>query len=50
MINMALPRDDMADVAADGVKKLDRYPSSEGGVKERADEGEYNRFTFFPFC
>ena len=47
-INMALPRDEMADVAADGVKKRDRSPSSEGGVKERADEGEYNHFTFFP--
>ena len=30
--------------------KRDWYPLSKGGMKERADEGEYNRFTILPFC
>ena len=38
-----------ANVADDGVKKQSRFPSSEGGVNERADEVEYNHFTIYPF-
>ena len=30
---------------ADGIKKLARPQLFEGGVKEKADEGEYNHFT-----
>ena len=47
---MAPPRDKTSDSAADGVNMRARSPSSEGGVKERDDEGEYNRFTILPFC
>ena len=35
---------DTADAAADGFKKRYWPPLSEGGVKERSDEGEYNHF------
>ena len=40
---------EMVDAAADGVKKRARFPSSEGGVKERSGEGEYNHFAILPF-
>ena len=49
MINMAHHRDETADAEADEVKKQDRYPLLEGGTKERADEGAYNRFTILMF-
>ena len=40
---------DTADAADDGFKKRYRSPLSEGGVKERSDEGEYNHFAILPF-
>ena len=50
MINTAMPREKTSDSEAGGIKKRDRYPSSEGGVKERDDEGGYNRFIILSLC
>ena len=36
---------EVMDAVPDGVKKQASSPSSEGDVKERADEGEYNHVT-----
>ena len=53
MINVVMPRDNDAETADkedDGFKNRDWYPSSEGGVKERFDKGEYNCITILLFC